>query len=679
MNFTEPWCDTCSTVGYAARLGNVDLLENLINEKKPVDVADNRGWRPLHEAAAASPTIDCLEMLLKYGGTDVNWTTHEGESALLLACKRRQGTEADAYVNLLLRYGADPNILDNEEDSPLLEAVRNANKYVVEQLITAGANVNATDCSKWSPLHEAATKQDPTILHLLLNSNAIINIQDECGMTPIFTAAQHGCESCLKELLSVAKERNQENVVNIGAEDWATPLMIAAQRGFVNCVKILIDYGADPDLKTSDNATALHLAVQGDNKACLEILLEKMSLEPLIRAFHPSTYEDIDMICPVHLAVEWGSTSNAQESILAILVHFCDNNQNEVVVHHFASLKMESCNSEAVFKAVVNTIEDNNIPWANLISVLMDSCNTMRGKKKGVETRLRSNKAPHLLDIDVKGSLENSLTAGFSPDSLYTISDLALSRMIAYQPKLETAVSYAAFKSDKTSVSILLAAGASCNPPVPESCHSPLLKNGCTDTVLAYILSEAALAVTSELFRISSTSLLHPEPNVFNIFIESGSNVNYQRHNGASNEVFLYSLLTSFTYLKLLLFYGCDPNLCFQNESEVLFFIRCAGYFLRRESISKSEFFKLMLRFLLNSKKVQYAFLELNNLFAGDVGDILEELNRPSSLKHICSVRLRQHLYSIHGVKLPHVIKHLCLPLVIEEYMICEDLKFPPG
>ncbi|GFT10429.1 uncharacterized protein TNCV_3191041 [Trichonephila clavipes] len=89
------------------------------------------------------------------------------------------------------------------------------------------------------------------------------------------------------------------------------------------------------------------------------------------------------------------STSNAQESILAILVQFYDNNQNEVVVHHFASLKMESCNSEAVFKAVVNTIEDNNIPWANLISVLMDSCNTMR-----VETRLRSNKAPHLLDID---------------------------------------------------------------------------------------------------------------------------------------------------------------------------------------------------------------------------------------------------------------------------------------
>ncbi|GFR23028.1 uncharacterized protein TNCT_344111 [Trichonephila clavata] len=88
------------------------------------------------------------------------------------------------------------------------------------------------------------------------------------------------------------------------------------------------------------------------------------------------------------------STSNAQESILAILVQFYDNNQNEVVVHHFASLKMESCNSEAVFKAVVNTIEDNNIPMANLISVLMDSCNTMRGKKRVLKPDYDQTKHP---------------------------------------------------------------------------------------------------------------------------------------------------------------------------------------------------------------------------------------------------------------------------------------------
>lgn len=57
----------------------------------------------------------------------------------------------------------------------------------------------------------------------------------------------------------------QEYAVNIGAEDWATPLMIAAQQGFVSCAKLLLEYGANPNLKTADQATALHLAVQGNH------------------------------------------------------------------------------------------------------------------------------------------------------------------------------------------------------------------------------------------------------------------------------------------------------------------------------------------------------------------------------------------------------------------------------
>ena len=45
-------------------------------------------------------------------------------------------------------------------------------------------------------------------------------------------------------------------------------------------------------------------------------------------------------------------------------------------------------------------IEDNDIPWENLKSVLFDSCNVMRGKYSGVEKRIRTEKAIHLVDID---------------------------------------------------------------------------------------------------------------------------------------------------------------------------------------------------------------------------------------------------------------------------------------
>ena len=43
--------------------------------------------------------------------------------------------------------------------------------------------------------------------------------------------------------------------------------------------------------------------------------------------------------------------------------------------------------------------EKHDLAWEKLISVLLDSCNTMRDKKSGLETRMRE-KADHLLDND---------------------------------------------------------------------------------------------------------------------------------------------------------------------------------------------------------------------------------------------------------------------------------------
>ena len=44
--------------------------------------------------------------------------------------------------------------------------------------------------------------------------------------------------------------------------------------------------------------------------------------------------------------------------------------------------------------------DELRLPWKNLVSILMDSCYVMRGSKGGLETLIRQNKAPHLLDID---------------------------------------------------------------------------------------------------------------------------------------------------------------------------------------------------------------------------------------------------------------------------------------
>lgn len=66
MDFTEAYSDTCSTVGLAAREGNVKVLRKLLKKGRSVDVADNRGWMPIHEAAYHN-SVECLRMLIHAG------------------------------------------------------------------------------------------------------------------------------------------------------------------------------------------------------------------------------------------------------------------------------------------------------------------------------------------------------------------------------------------------------------------------------------------------------------------------------------------------------------------------------------------------------------------------------------------------------------------------------------
>lgn len=53
-------------VGLAAREGNVKVLRKLLKKGLSVDVADNRGWMPIHEAAYHN-SIECLRMLIHAG------------------------------------------------------------------------------------------------------------------------------------------------------------------------------------------------------------------------------------------------------------------------------------------------------------------------------------------------------------------------------------------------------------------------------------------------------------------------------------------------------------------------------------------------------------------------------------------------------------------------------------
>ena len=65
MDFTEAYPDRCSSVGAVARVGDIKSLQQLIANGSCVDIHDNRGWTPLHEAANANH-CDCVKILLEH-------------------------------------------------------------------------------------------------------------------------------------------------------------------------------------------------------------------------------------------------------------------------------------------------------------------------------------------------------------------------------------------------------------------------------------------------------------------------------------------------------------------------------------------------------------------------------------------------------------------------------------
>jgi ankyrin repeat protein len=236
--------------------------------------ADPKGALTALMFAAREGTLDCVQLLVK-AGSDVNQVSADGSSALVVAVQNGNY----GVAGYLLDHGANPNLANKKNWTPLYLTVKNRNQETtavpgpsaegslefMKTLLDKGADANARIKD------ETEVHQGMTALWL-----------KEAGATPLLRAALSG------DLVGVRLLLEHGADPSIPTFDHTTPLMVASGVGWaegtiheysadqtLELVKLLLDKGADVKAVNDHGITALHGAAYKGANQVVQLLVDR--------------------------------------------------------------------------------------------------------------------------------------------------------------------------------------------------------------------------------------------------------------------------------------------------------------------------------------------------------------------------------------------------------------------
>ena len=187
-----------------------------------------------------------------------------------------QQDSLEAFTALIA--GTDVNRRDKQSGTTALEhAVKNANREMVQLLLSAGATVNAKNAEGETVLMMLDSDATSDLVWDLLNAGADVNLKDKSGATALMRVAVCNNLEALKTLLDAGAE------VNTKDKEGRTALMLAASEGLVNNVRTLVLAGADINAIDEDDMNALAHAAENDHAAVVRFLKSKGAMETVAR------------------------------------------------------------------------------------------------------------------------------------------------------------------------------------------------------------------------------------------------------------------------------------------------------------------------------------------------------------------------------------------------------------
>ena len=135
-----------------------------------------------------------------------------GYPPLVDACRGNHNAPDDpSRVQKLLDRGADVNIKDYKEKTPLHRSSQAGFVKITTLLLKTGAQLEAVDSKGCTPIFDAAAHGRTKLVELLIRRGANWNHTESRGETPLFVAARGGHEETFDALLKAGSDLSHQN------------------------------------------------------------------------------------------------------------------------------------------------------------------------------------------------------------------------------------------------------------------------------------------------------------------------------------------------------------------------------------------------------------------------------------------------------------------------------------